>query len=101
MWPGTILLEQNIAFLLQEWQQKGLNNILNVHGTVQNSFYKKAKVTESCNIWYPNKMRAGVEPVSCGRNHSERFRCTRLFTQTNNHHFLESINCSHITLNIK
>lgn len=28
MWADIILLEQNITFLLQEWQKYGLNNVL-------------------------------------------------------------------------
>lgn len=39
-WYHKCNVNGHIAFLLQEWQQNSLNNVLNLHGTVKYFFYK-------------------------------------------------------------
>lgn len=45
VWTGINLLKQHIAFLLQEWWSNGLNNILDIHDSVQHSLHKYNIVT--------------------------------------------------------
>lgn len=46
--------EQDIAFLLQEWQQKVQNNDFDIHGTVQT-----AKMSKYWNLDHPIQIEGG------------------------------------------
>lgn len=60
IWVSAFLLKWHITFLLEEWQENELNNVLDAHGDVNIAINKPQKASESFNLEHLTPWCQGV-----------------------------------------
>lgn len=103
IWVSMFLLKWYITFLLEEWQENELNNVLDAHGDINIAINKPPKASESFNlehltpwcqdvcvcVWWINILPCCT--ATCTHPHSSlAWRQTLLLSLNTNEHYLIS-----------